>query len=60
MKSRFSLTLTLSRWEREQVACASIIPKAARLNPNSGQRAKLGAFLPLPQGEGRGEGERSN
>jgi hypothetical protein len=61
----FSLTLTLSRWEREQpladfVKIARREAEAAFYFAMKAPRdfvQKLGAFLPLPAGEGRGEGE---
>jgi hypothetical protein len=62
----FSLTLTLSRWEREQpladfVKLAGRGAEAAFYFAMKAQRdfvKKLGAFLPLPAGEGRGESAR--
>ena len=62
----FSLTLTLSRWEREQpladfVKLARRGAEAAFYFTIKAQRdfvRKPGMFLPLPAGEGRGEGER--
>ena len=58
-----SLTLTLSRWEREQPRTPAFV--ATRLVSASAPdragplvaREILTAFLPLPVGEGRGEGE---
>jgi hypothetical protein len=59
MKPRSALTLTLSRWEREQPLATSIKFASHRAEDRRGFAEKLGAILPLPQGEGRGEGERS-
>jgi len=57
MSTTFPLILTFSLGEKEQqldiLAFAQIIRAAGRL-----QFVKtLGAFLPLPKGEGRGEGK---
>jgi hypothetical protein len=61
----FSLTLTLSRWEREQPLPDSVKLGGQRAEPVFGFAMKqkrdfarrLGAFLPLLEGEGRGEGK---
>jgi len=50
-----SLSLTLSRWEREQSCLLFASLSAARSNPTAGFRMTLGTFRPLPAGEGRGE-----
>src|SRR5258706_144173 len=63
-EASFPLTLTLSLREREQPA--TIANKLERLSPATtvGNLALLGAgeewrrILPLPKGEGRGEGKR--
>jgi hypothetical protein len=60
-----SLTLTLSRWEREQpltdfIKLTSQQAEAAFISARKKRRdfvEKLGALLPLPKGEGRGEGK---
>ena len=54
----FSLTLTLSRWEREQPLDTSLKLVTRGAESAGGFTKTLGAFLPLPAGEGRGEGER--
>ncbi len=61
----FSLTLTLSRWEREQPLVNFFeficLPAEAVFCFAMNQRRefvkRLEAILPLPAGEGRGEGE---
>ena len=53
----FSLTLTLSRWEREQPLVATKTMEAGSAERSRGIAQRRGAFLPLPAGEGRGEGE---
>jgi hypothetical protein len=64
----FSLSLTLSRWEREQLLDA-LVKFASRgadsvfgfsVKKHRDFDKKPGAFLPLPEGEGRGEGEYNN
>jgi hypothetical protein len=59
MKAAFSLTLTLSRWERGQLALMQNNSRDYSINPAFGFAKKLETILPLPAGEGRGEGERS-
>jgi len=54
----FSLTLTLSRWEREQRFALTGGLMAAFTNPARDFFDRRKQFLPLPAGEGRGEGER--
>ncbi|MBI5773368.1 MAG: glycosyltransferase [Verrucomicrobia bacterium] len=49
----FSLTLPLSRWERGQQWLRGKIRTRVRTSP------PVRRILPLPAGEGRGEGERS-
>ena len=55
----FSLTLTLSRWEREQQldGFLKFVSHAAEFN--RGHAKMRGMLLPRPAGEGRGEGERN-
>ena len=55
----FSLTLTLSRWEREQPSARFGFTPVRPANPVAGFCVGRDAFLPLPAGEGRGEGERN-
>jgi hypothetical protein len=55
-----SLTLTLSRWEREQPLLMPIKSASHRAEFSRCFAEKLGAFLPLPAGEGKGEGERQS
>jgi hypothetical protein len=58
--ARFPLTLTLSRGERGQPldAFENFANRGAEFS--RGLAEKLGAFLPLPLGEGRGEGKPTN
>jgi hypothetical protein len=53
-----SLTLTLSRWEREQPLSVPVKSASHRAESSRCHAEKLGAFPPLPAGEGRGDGER--
>ena len=53
----FSLTLTLSRWEREQPLDILHFANGGPANPGTGARQDRRRILPLPAGEGRGEGE---
>ncbi|MBI3850268.1 MAG: cbb3-type cytochrome oxidase assembly protein CcoS [Verrucomicrobia bacterium] len=55
--SRLPLTLTFSRREREQQARASDLANARPAISDSRHLQNLTAILPLPAGEGRGEGE---
>ena len=55
---RLSLTLTLSRWEREQPLDNFLKFESRRAEFSDGFAKARRAFLPLPAGEGRGEGER--
>ncbi|HTB82530.1 MAG TPA: hypothetical protein VK742_02645 [Candidatus Sulfotelmatobacter sp.] len=50
----FSLTLTLSRWEREQQLNGFVKFAGLTAEFNSGHAEMRGMFLPLPAGEGRG------
>jgi hypothetical protein len=70
MKSgRFSLTLTLSRWERGQQSCALLLFGDYPANSVIRFFTRLNTILPLTPaatvrehggpGEGRGEGERT-
>ncbi len=52
-----SLTLTLSRWEREQLPAVFRFVSDRSANPVARILVRLRAILPLPAGEGRGEGE---
>src|SRR5882757_3585662 len=52
------LTLTLSGGERGQLRCGGDFPGDRSANPTPGDSKTLGMFLPLPGGEGRGEGGR--
>jgi hypothetical protein len=56
----FPLTLTLSQRERGQPAVVCVFPDARPANPALHFSERRSAFLPLPMGEGRGEGGRSN
>jgi len=55
---RLPLTLTLSRREREQPLAVFGNPNDCRAEASRSFAKELGAFLPLPTGEGRGEGKR--
>jgi hypothetical protein len=52
----FSLILTFSRWEKEQPLVDFVKYKSSQAESGSSFAKVLGAFLPLPAGEGRGEG----
>ncbi|HTB82574.1 MAG TPA: hypothetical protein VK742_02870 [Candidatus Sulfotelmatobacter sp.] len=52
-----SLTLTLSRWERGQLLDGFVKFVSYTAEFSRGHAERLGAFLPLRAGEGRGEGE---
>jgi len=55
----FPLTLTLSLREREQQLPASLTSIIRLANPALRFAKRLDTILPLPGGEGRGEGEHS-
>jgi len=55
--SRFSLTLALSRWQREQQAALAGFSDTHPANPVAGFRKRRPTVLPLPKGEGRREGK---
>jgi hypothetical protein len=57
MNVTFSLTLTLSHREREQVSSASFVSNDFSANPVARFSLRLNTILPLPKGEGRGEGK---
>jgi len=54
----FPLTLTLSLREREQQASGWRLADGCWPNSGSGVVARQWSILPLPKGEGGGEGER--
>jgi len=56
MTARFPLILTFSPGEKEQPLSASGYSKTHSAEASRGFAMKLGAFLPLPRGEGRDEG----
>ncbi len=56
--SRLPLTLTLSPAEREQPLAILLKFVSREAEDRRGFAKNLGAFLPLPWGEGQGEGER--
>ena len=53
----FPLTLTLSLREREQQASGGCLANGCWANSGTGVIERLWTILPLPRGEGRGEGE---
>ena len=53
----FPLTLTLSLGEREQRSARSGFSSASFANTDAGFRVRRDTILPLPKGEGRGEGK---
>ena len=55
----FPLTLTLSLREREQQASDGCLADGCWADSAMGVIEKRWTFLPLPRGEGRGEGEPS-
>ena len=55
----FPFTLPFSQGEREHPLGNSVFSKACPANPASSLSKGLETILPLPGGEGRGEGERS-
>jgi hypothetical protein len=56
MDTHFPLILTFSPEEKEQAALSFGFSDAPPANPVAGFRLRLGTILPLPKGEGRGEG----
>jgi hypothetical protein len=54
-----SLTLTLSRWERGQPLDTLLKFGGRGAECSRKLRETLGTILPLPEGEGRGEGKRN-
>jgi hypothetical protein len=54
----FSLILTFSRWEKEQPLVVFVKSASVRAACSRRLDWTLEAILPLPAGEGRGEGER--
>ena len=56
----FSLTLTLSRWEREQPLSAFGNSDDDRTEASRSFAKRLETIPPLPKGEGRGEGEQGH
>jgi hypothetical protein len=52
-----SLTLTLSRWERELTLAAADLSGVLRVSDSRSSAEMRPTLLPLPAGEGRGEGE---
>src|SRR5882672_402470 len=55
----FPLTLTLSLKEREQQACDWCLADGRSANSGTGVFERRWTVLPLPMGEGWGEGEQS-
>jgi hypothetical protein len=55
--STFPLILTFSRWEKEQPLAGFLKSASSQAESRFGFAKTLGAFPPLPAGEGRGEGE---
>src|SRR5687767_10408082 len=55
----FALTLTLSLREREQQASGWCLANGCWANSGTGVIEWLWSILPLPRGEGRGEGNRA-
>ena len=53
----FPLTLILSPGEREQPLTGFVKFASCRAEASRGFAKTLGAILPLPKGEGRGEGK---
>ena len=58
MAAPIPLTLTLSHGEREQSAAASVAREVRRAETALGFAEGQRRILPLPEGEGRGEGKR--
>jgi hypothetical protein len=57
--SMFSLILTFSRWEKEQPLAGFLKSASSQAESRFNFAMTLGAFPPLPAGEGRGEGEHT-
>src|SRR6266496_1634772 len=55
----FPLTLTLSLGEREQQPPALCLAHTGLANSVTGMAERRRTILPLPKGEGRGEGEQN-
>jgi hypothetical protein len=55
----FPLTPTLSLWEREQRASDGCLANNCLANSGTAVIERRWTILPLPKGEGRGEGEPS-
>jgi hypothetical protein len=53
----FSLILTFSRWEKEQPLSGFLKLVSSQAESRFHFAKTLETFLPLPAGEGRGEGE---
>jgi len=58
LDASFPLTLALSLGEREQPAAALSCFEALSAIPVAGFCKRQGTVLPLPEGEGRGEGKQ--
>jgi hypothetical protein len=56
----FPLILTFSRREKEQPLSGFVKPVSLQAESSFSFAKTQGAFLPLPAGEGRGEGERKD
>ena len=55
--SAFSLILTFSRWEKEPPLIGFVKSESLQAESRFSFTKVLGALLPLPAGEGWGEGE---
>jgi hypothetical protein len=60
MSATFPLILTFSLGEKEQQLDISVFAKIIRAADHVQSAKALGAFLPLPKGEGRGEGKQNS
>jgi hypothetical protein len=56
----FPLILTFSRWEKERPLGGFVKSVSSQAESRFAFTKTLGAFLPLPAGEGRGEGEHGS